>query len=38
VAERTVSVRRLGETRTETAALDAVVAQLAAEAAAPDSR
>jgi len=36
VAERTVSVRRLGDTRTETVALDALVAALAAEATPPD--
>ncbi|MEI4485650.1 threonine--tRNA ligase [Frigidibacter sp. MR17.14] len=36
VEERTVSVRRLGETRTETLGLDAAVAQLAAEARSPD--
>ncbi|MBK5923236.1 threonine--tRNA ligase [Rhodovulum sulfidophilum] len=36
VEERTVSVRRLGENRTETAALDAIVAALTAEAKAPD--
>ncbi|MEI4470661.1 threonine--tRNA ligase [Frigidibacter sp. MR17.24] len=38
VEERTVSVRRLGETRTETLGLDAAVAQLAAEARTPDQR
>ncbi|WP_127902817.1 threonine--tRNA ligase [Solirhodobacter olei] len=38
VAERTVSVRRLGETRTETMSLDAVLDALAAEAVAPDLR
>jgi threonyl-tRNA synthetase len=38
VEERTVSVRRLGDTRTETVALDAIVADLAAEAKAPDLR
>jgi len=38
VAERTVSVRRLGENRTETVALEALVAALAAEAAPPDLR
>ena len=36
VAERTVSVRRLGENRTETEALEALVAALAAEATPPD--
>ncbi|MCB1394805.1 MAG: hypothetical protein KDJ98_02260, partial [Rhodobacteraceae bacterium] len=36
VAERTVSVRRLGDTRTETVAMDALVAALAAEATPPD--
>ncbi|MCC0079033.1 MAG: threonine--tRNA ligase [Rhodobacter sp.] len=36
VAERTVSVRRLGDTRTETRALDDLLADLAAEAVAPD--
>jgi threonyl-tRNA synthetase len=36
VAERTVSLRRLGETRTETLALDAVIPQLATEALPPD--
>ncbi|WP_343081256.1 threonine--tRNA ligase [Ostreiculturibacter nitratireducens] len=38
VEERSVSVRRLGETRTETLALDEVVASLAAEATPPDLR
>ncbi len=38
VAERTVSVRRLGENRTETVALEALVAQLTAEATPPDLR
>ncbi|MFA5538077.1 MAG: threonine--tRNA ligase [Gemmobacter sp.] len=38
VAERTVSVRRLGETRTETLSLDAIVAELAAASRAPDLR
>jgi threonyl-tRNA synthetase len=38
VAERTVSVRRLGETRTVSATLDAIVAELAAEATPPDLR
>ena len=38
VAERTVSVRRLGENRTETVALEALVAALAAEATPPDLR
>ena len=36
VAERTVSVRRLGDNRTETMALDALVAALSAEATPPD--
>ena len=36
VAERTVSVRRLGDNRTETMALDALVPALAAEATPPD--
>ena len=36
VAERTASVRRLGDNRTETMALDALVAALAAEATPPD--
>ncbi|MFN3953724.1 MAG: threonine--tRNA ligase [Pararhodobacter sp.] len=36
VAERTVSVRRLGENRTETQTLDALVPALAAEATPPD--
>lgn len=38
VEERTVSVRRLGETQTRTAALDDIVAELAAEALPPDLR
>ena len=38
VEERTVSVRRLGENRTETAPIEALVAQLAAEATPPDQR
>lgn len=38
VEERTVSVRRLGENRTETMALDALVAELKAEATPPDMR
>jgi len=38
VAERSVSVRRLGDTRTETMALDALVAALKAEATPPDLR
>lgn len=38
VSERTVSVRRLGETQTSVAALDAVVAALAAESLPPDLR
>ena len=36
VEERSVSVRRLGETRTETMALDAVIEALADEATPPD--
>ncbi|MBN8294520.1 threonine--tRNA ligase [Rhodobacter sp. NTK016B] len=36
VAERTVSVRRLGENKTQTASLDALVADLKAEATPPD--
>jgi threonyl-tRNA synthetase len=36
VAERTVSVRRLGDTRTDTVTFDEIVATLAAEALAPD--
>ena len=36
VAERTVTLRRLGEQRTEVAALDGVVAALAADAVPPD--
>ncbi len=36
VEERTVSVRRLGETRTETVSLDAIIAALSAEATPPD--
>jgi len=38
VETRTVSVRRLGETRTETVSLDEIVAELAALATAPDLR
>ena len=38
VEDNTVSVRRLGDTRTETQALDAVLAELAAEATPPDLR
>ena len=38
VEERTVSVRRLGETQTRTMALDEIVAQLTAEALPPDLR
>ena len=38
VEDRTVSVRRLGETKTETMTLDAIIAQLTAEALAPDLR
>ena len=38
VEERTVSVRRLGETRTETLALDQIVADLTAESLPPDLR
>ncbi|MFN3292342.1 MAG: threonine--tRNA ligase [Gemmobacter sp.] len=38
VRDRTVSVRRLGETRTETMTLDAIVAELAAAATPPDQR
>jgi threonyl-tRNA synthetase len=38
VDERTVSVRRLGDTRTETQALDALVADLVAEGTPPDLR
>ena len=38
VRDRTVSVRRLGETRTETMSLDAIVAELAAAATPPDQR
>lgn len=38
VEERTVSVRRLGETRTETQALDALVSALTLEATPPDLR
>jgi threonyl-tRNA synthetase len=38
VETRTVSVRRLGDTRTETVALDAIVAALKAEATPPDLR
>jgi threonyl-tRNA synthetase len=36
VADRTVSVRRLGETQTQTVALDAIVATLASDALPPD--
>ena len=36
VAEGTVTVRRLGETRTETVPLDEIVARLADEATPPD--
>ena len=38
VEERTVSVRRLGENRTETATLDAILAQLSTEARMPDGQ
>lgn len=38
VEEGTVSVRRLGETRTETVALDAILARLSAESLPPDLR
>ncbi|WP_339107842.1 threonine--tRNA ligase [Thioclava sp. GXIMD4216] len=38
VEDRTVSVRRLGENRTETVALDEIIATLASEALAPDLR
>jgi threonyl-tRNA synthetase len=38
VAERTVSVRRLGDTRTQTRALDELIPELAAEATPPDLR
>ncbi len=38
VETRTVSVRRLGDTRTETMPLEAIVAQLSAEATPPDLR
>jgi threonyl-tRNA synthetase len=38
VEERTVSVRRLGETQTETLTLDAIVAELSAAALPPDLR
>ncbi|WP_370208848.1 His/Gly/Thr/Pro-type tRNA ligase C-terminal domain-containing protein, partial [Pararhodobacter marinus] len=38
VAERTVSVRRLGENKTQTASLEALVADLIAEATPPDMR
>jgi threonyl-tRNA synthetase len=38
VQERTVSVRRLGDTRTEMLSLDEALAQLAAEAVPPDLR
>jgi len=38
VEDRTVSVRRLGENRTETVALTDIIAELAAAAKAPDQR
>ena len=38
VDDRTVSLRRLGENDSRVAALDAVVAELAAEATPPDLR
>jgi threonyl-tRNA synthetase len=38
VEERTVSVRRLGETKTETQSLESILAALTAEAKAPDLR
>ncbi|MDO9524223.1 MAG: His/Gly/Thr/Pro-type tRNA ligase C-terminal domain-containing protein, partial [Gemmobacter sp.] len=38
VEDGTVSVRRLGENRTETVSLDDIVAELAAAAKAPDQR
>ncbi|MCC1480115.1 threonine--tRNA ligase [Roseibaca sp. Y0-43] len=38
VEERTVSVRRLGDTRTQTQALDALVAELVSEGTPPDLR
>ena len=38
VEERTVTLRRLGEKQTEVAGLDAIVADLAAEATPPDLR
>ncbi|MDP2080841.1 MAG: threonine--tRNA ligase [Pseudotabrizicola sp.] len=38
VDERTVSVRRLGETQTHTTSLDAILAELTAEALPPDMR
>jgi threonyl-tRNA synthetase len=38
VADRSVSLRRLGETQTETLSLDAILASLADEALAPDLR
>jgi threonyl-tRNA synthetase len=38
VEERTVSVRRLGDNRTETMRLDALIAELTAEATPPDRR
>ncbi|WP_323040930.1 threonine--tRNA ligase [Gemmobacter sp.] len=38
VRERTVSVRRLGDTRTETITLDAAIAEFSAAALAPDQR
>jgi len=38
VEERTVSVRRLGDTRTQTQGLDALVTDLVAEGTPPDLR
>jgi threonyl-tRNA synthetase len=38
VEDRTVSVRRLGENRTETVSLDAILAELKAEGTPPDLR
>lgn len=38
VEERTVSARRLGENKTETVALDQIIADLAVEATPPDLR
>ncbi|MCL4676666.1 MAG: threonine--tRNA ligase, partial [Pararhodobacter sp.] len=38
IEERTVSVRRLGDTRTRTQALEALLAELSAEATPPDLR